>query len=577
MKVLIQEKNENSVRELFEFEGILKIPLFQRAYAWEKKFIDQLIADVLQALEEDDTHFLGPLIIVQRQDGSFGKPQSEIIDGQQRITTIFLIILNTCRILAENGRTEDASTIAGNYIVKKKSKGVKSNIILHPSISDRSSFNTVISAVFDSDKKVFKEAFGDLTYDKLAPSGESKIILNRSKHIYNELNKIGAENVDSLIKFLETLFNKFTTLTLRLSNPLSAYKIFARLNGYRLPVSIGDLVRNDVFSKASEDEDIEDVHSKYWEPFYKDFDEKTSEFANFFFPNTLIENPKTQKADTFNILAKRWEKFQPQEIIKDLSKYKDIYLSLSRGQVLFDCPQEIDKDLSSLVKYHPPGVCYPFIIPFIYNSINGQILPTVACEMFKVIESFFVRRAVCKHEPTGLHAVFKGLWKQFNFSSEKSLIVSEITKHGTVKWPQNDEFKRAIKYNSIYGTPVCKFLLSELDKKSSSHSSNEIFEEEHVLPRELPSGKNYWKEHFSSEDHQKFKDTLANLIPLSPGLNKSVSNDGYPQKAILYQKESVFSSSRNFPKKYKDWTLKELGERANEIIDFSIKRWPYFA
>ena len=260
-----------------------------------------------------------------------------------------MIILNTCRILAEAGEFERAKQFASNYLIKKKSSEIKSNLILHPSISDRSSFNEIVRQIFESPKKQFKKAFEDLPFELLPSTGESSTISNRNKYIYSELKKISEGDIDNLYSFLETLFNKFTTLTLRLNNPLTAYKIFARLNGYRLPVDVGDLVRNDVFSKTNDDEDIEDTHKKFWEPFYKDFDEKTNEFVNYFFPFTLIEEPKTQKPDTFNVLSKRWENFSAQQIISDLSVYKKYYLSFLRTNINFDCSKELkDPSIASL-------------------------------------------------------------------------------------------------------------------------------------------------------------------------------------------------------------------------------------
>ena len=89
MAVLIEEKNENMVRELFENEIILRIPLFQRSYGWEKKYIAQLIADVNQAREEGDTHFLGPVIVVQRQEGSLAKLNLKSLMGNKGLPRSF--------------------------------------------------------------------------------------------------------------------------------------------------------------------------------------------------------------------------------------------------------------------------------------------------------------------------------------------------------------------------------------------------------------------------------------------------------------------------------------------------------
>jgi uncharacterized protein with ParB-like and HNH nuclease domain len=574
MAVLIEEKNENMVRELFENEIILRIPLFQRSYGWEKKYIAQLIADVNQAREEGDTHFLGPVIVVQRQEGSFGKTQFEVIDGQQRITTIFLIILNTCRILAEAEEFERAKQFASNYLIKKKSTEIKSNLILHPSISDRSSFNEIVSQVFKSPKKQFKKAFDDLDFELLPPTGESSTISNRNKYIYSELKKIAEDDVNNLYNFLETLFNKFTTLTLRLNNPLTAYKIFARLNGYRLPVDVGDLVRNDVFSKTNDDEDIEDTHKKFWEPFYKDFDEKTNEFVNYFFPFTLIEAPKTQKPDTFNILSKRWENFNAQEIISDLSIYKQYYLSFLRTNINFDCKKELKDPLDSFFKCNLPSSILPFLLPLIHNTILEKIDVGITVKVISLLESFFVRRFLCKHEPTGLHAVFKGMWNELNLSTNEKNVRDSINKHGTVKWPNDNEFTDAIKNNDIYTKPIfARFLLRELDKNSCRHSSHSDFEIEHILPQEYRGSDSSWRKNFSSDEHAKYKNIWANLIPIKSSLNKEVSVKSFKSKSESYKASSEFFTARKLAETYTEWTPDTLEQRSEDLVSFALKRW----
>lgn len=202
------------------------------------------------------------------------------------------------------------------------------------------------------------------------------------------------------------------------------------------------------------------------------------------------------------------------------------------------------------------------------NSINKN----EGLEVLKVIESFLVRRAVCGHEPTGLHAVFKKLWKDCNGQPSSSLVSEAISSHKTVVWPDNIHFEEAIKNRDLYNTGIISFLLFqfEISLKGDKHTIKPWIE--HVLP-ESPSPD--WDKHFSEKEHKMLKDTMANLIPLSSEMNRSIGNKAYSIKRKKFQDDSSFKTAREFARQYSNWTPKDIANRAEELAKWAVNRWKY--
>jgi hypothetical protein len=94
---------------------------------------------------------------------------------------------------------------------------------------------------------------------------------------------------------------------------------------------------------------------------------------------------------------------------------------------------------------------------------------------------------------------------------------------------------------------------------------------EHILPNTLSDD---WTKDFPKHDHDKWKHTLANLIPLTPGINQSLSNVKYSQKRECYQKDAMFKAARILAATYDAWTPLEIERRANQLSVWAVERWP---
>jgi hypothetical protein len=195
-----------------------------------------------------------------------------------------------------------------------------------------------------------------------------------------------------------------------------------------------------------------------------------------------------------------------------------------------------------------------------------------ALDSLAVIESFLVRRAVCGHEPTGLHAVFKRLWADCKSKPTRESVYKEIRKHKTVAWPSTDDFKDAIQNRPLYGSSITNFLLREYDKSLGGDQPDTIPWIEHVLP--VNPSKEWWKT-FNKEQHIAMKDLAANLIPLSRAMNQNLGNKAYDSKRPHYSNDSMFKSAREFAQNYNSWTPSTIERRGKALSDWAVTRWQH--
>ena len=360
-------------------------------------------------------------------------------------------------------------------------------------------------------------------------------------------------------------------------------KIFDSLNSKQQPMTIGDLIRNELFSKFSghDDKEIEDLDRDYWHPFYEKFRQKGNEafdkvFEQYFFPYVLTLSHTTKKAEAFNFLRDKWADVKnPKDIIQGLRKHQDVFIDLHYGTSLTECPNEIKQALRRLSLMETPTSVYPFIMLVVAAVKDGQLSTSSAEQILERIESFLVRRVVCGYEPTGLHAIFKSLWNDCEGEYTVEKVEENIRRHTTMKWPDDKEFIQNIKSRPLYKVRITPYLLAEwnghLGGDIPAIDSQQI---EHILP-ETPKDDSQWMKDWTREQREDKKHCLANLLPISGSLNGSIQNADYSEKRQRYIDDSALKAPRSFGNQYTTWTPVDFEKRAQELASWALSRWPY--
>lgn len=285
-----------------------------------------------------------------------------------------------------------------------------------------------------------------------------------------------------------------------------------------------------------------------------------------------------KKADLFGALRKRWEQFStPAEIIDDLEQYQPSYLALTAGVPYQTAHPSLRLCIDRIFRSGRPSSIYPFLLKLLRSFELGAISESSTIEVLDAIESFLFRRAVAGIEPTGLHAVFKGLWQELVGSHETELdqfltaakVRDAIVSKPTISWPNDNEFRVAVETGELYRRKIAGYAIREFEVSLKGETPSDKHQIEHIAPQTATDG---WKAAIP-EGYEKLVHTWGNLLPLTPTMNPSAGQSEFSVKREAYE-NSIFASARQVAKA-KNWDAETIKRRSKEIADWAIVRWPY--
>jgi hypothetical protein len=590
---LTDSSDEAYVQDLFDARAIFEIPYFQRPYKWEPKRLRRFETDLVRLADEgdlNDTHFLGAVIIQGSQPRTpVESTVYQVIDGQQRLTTMFLYLLATIRELIEVNKEDEinyAKVLFESYIVVAKPPVGKSNIKIQSCGEDREAMNSVIQEVLNLNN--FKSLLDRPVIPLLTNTQNSndRVLKNfkeAKKFLFEQRKEFGIERVKNLNI---AMMLGMSMVQINVKNSLSGPKIFDALNSQQQPMTVGELVKNDIFSRGmgSETTDIDVLYEDTWEPFYSAFGPpKDSLFDNYFFPYGLISiDSNVRKGDVYAELRKSWESkgTSPKEIIESLSLLQPDYLDFHLDGNRCGHPTEVAQLVANLRNLGVPTSIFSFLIKISYELRTEGISKETAISLLRGTESFLVRRGVHGLEPSGLHAAFKGLWDEIisdiadEVPDETNLLNSFIEKidaRSTVQWPSDIEFKNSFTTRNLYGSRITPYILSEYNKSLGNDGVVGDFEIEHVLPQ---NPDNSWSASFTKSTAKLLVDNIGNLTLLTEKMNQDVSNGPYAKKKEKFGLESRFRISRKLADENAVWTPDSIKKRTNEMAEWAMLRWP---
>jgi hypothetical protein len=532
--------------------------------------VDSLIGDT------PDSHFLGAIIIHGRRRNPSEPTVFEVIDGQQRLTTIFIFIAAIVRVLCKLKQYDEAIGLFQRYLSLGRQTGMLSNVKLHPGKEDRKQFNSMMSDL--ADDPVFRDRLGPYAPLALPDTGPEKGALRNNyraalRFLESQNEQDGLDRIRLIIR---SILDFMSVVQIDVFDPTNGPKIFDSLNSRQEPMTIGDLIRNEIFSRVANQssESIERLDRDCWQPFYEKFRQgEKNLFDSYFFPYGLIQNPNLAKSEVYGHLREAWKEADtPDEIIDQLARYQDAFIDIVVGSNLQRHKPPLRDAILRLNQMDAPSATYPFLMQVSQAAKEEVLDEKSSVALLEVVESFLVRRAISGIEPTGLHAVFKRLWNDLSGDYSTKKLIEEIRKHTTVKWPTNDDFLVEVRNRSLYGSSITSYFVAQYNRSLGGDVPHNIPWIEHILPTEP---EDVWWDSFTREQHEELKDRLCNLIPLSSQMNQSLKNARYEKKRKRYLEDSMFKSARLLAKKNNDWTPKEMASRADELAAWASKRWTH--
>lgn len=547
--------SETKLQFLLEGTKQYVIPLFQRQYTWGQSQWKTLLNDILELYNEQNPkdHFMGSIVTMPVQSRPEGVAKYSVIDGQQRLTT-FYIILSVIRDNAKNIGKKLANQIEDLYLFNKYADGNDYYKLL-PTQGDRDDF--------------FKMLIGD--------KNEINISLNQVIKAYTYFFKqIILKKID-VEKLLKTLINSLLIVSITLDKDDNPYRIFESLNGTGLPLEESDLIRNYFFMRIHAD-DQEIIYRSLWKPMQLDFDdldkenEKGKTLSSFIRHFLIKDGGQVKEKEVYSSLKEIADKKSDDEIIlylTDIYDYSRYYIKILKPDL--EKNNEVREQLKRLNRLDIT-TCYCFILNLYALYSHNKISSDEFNKLLNIIENFVIRRFVCRIPANQFNKVFPPLFKSLN----KDNIVESLKEQLKGKnYPKNIKFKSQLLTLALYGKgkdDKVKLILESLESWYG-HKEQIDFDKvtiEHIMPQTLTVG---WKKYLGDDwenMHDNYLHSIGNLT--LTGYNSELSNLSYEIKKKEY-KNSHLELNMYF-ENVDIWDEKQIINRATELVEIAVKIWP---
>ena len=463
----------------------LIIPDFQRPYSWDKANIISFIEDLKYVMEKDINHFFGSIVYIN--DGH----NKTIIDGQQRATTVLLMLTSLYHIIENNSSLSNisAQAIREQYLYNNQPYSDEQN---------RIKLRTVTT-----DNEIFELIFEQ---KKLSNNQKGCKLYQAYEHFY-----VYFKEKTSLHKYINAL-SKFEIVTIALdSSDDNPQKIFESINSTGKPLTDGDKIRN--FALMLNNAKSRDfVLNNYWKIIEKELTkinkDYISDFFKYFLISKLCKDIKIEEVypEFKNLFLSRNQ--DRTNNIDSLKTFYDEVVSFLDHYIFLKFNKDTDnyynaiKDHGFRLNYLNIETPFPYLMQVLEQYKLGIIDNMEIKKVFIIIESYLARRIICNIPTTGLNKLFSGLHKEINntlkqYPDQKytDILLYIITnKSGGLRMPKTVEIKYAIDNNPIYNqrNNYIYFILSSIDDKSKESNllrqiSNDEIELtiEHVMPKSL--------------------------------------------------------------------------------------------
>jgi len=535
----------------------LFIPKYQRTYRWDLKQCKQLWKDLMNAPESG--YFIGSIVYIKNSGQTISSISKYlVIDGQQRLTTISLLLSALRNKIKEKGDLQ----LSDEKITIKK---LNNYYLFNPDEENDAKYRLSLTK---SDKELFLDILEGREINKNNFSN-----LNRNFSFF--VDQIEKTSLKKVYEGIAKLMIIDVSLDYEKDNP---QLIFESLNSTGLDLTQSDLIRNYVLMGLEEKEQ-DKIYSNYWYPMEQEFlSSKQADLFDFFIRDYLtIKTGKTPVIngvyDAFKDYRVNLKKENIEIIIKDLYKFSQYYVNLAIEN------KEEDSNLSNYfneLRILRVNVVYPFLLKVYEDYKNKKISKEDFNYILKLIISYVFRRVICGVPTNSLNKTFAKLYSEIDQEDYiESLIANLELKDSYFRFPKEDEFMSNFLEKDIYNMRVRNYILDKLENYEHKEKINvDEYTIEHIMPQTLT---NEWKKELGEnweEVYDKYLHGLGNLT--LTGYNSEYSNASFKEKRDMKKgfKESHLMLNKDLAT-LETWNKKEIEKRARKLIETSKEIWYY--
>ena len=545
------QATKTEIQDIIEGTKQYVVPLFQRRYIWEQKHWQMLWDDLwgLYETESSRPHFMGSMVTIPETLSPQGVTKFLLIDGQQRLTTIFILFC----ALRDYAKTLNDSLLAEEIeykmLVNKFEKDLNYYKLL-PTQEDRPAFQKIIH----------QELFSDVRE------------ISKCYHFFeHQISK----NQVNVRKIKQIICNQLSIVSVVLSSDDDPHLVFESLNFKGKSLTQADLIRNYFFMRIDiRDQDL--IYKKYWLPMQETLGDNLTEFMRHYLTK---RGTVVKQNDVYFEIKEEVVKKDVLESLKDICTFATFYEKLLNPNLEKDI---IIRKYLHRINRLDVAITYPFLMICYSEWTSEKITKGIFIEVLKVIENFIIRRFACNIQTQGLNRLFSSLCSRVGtnamltsngFLDELSSILQ------SQNYPKDDKFKDGLMNVKLYGsnrTEKAKIILESIEE-SFGHKEKVSFDSlsiEHIMPQTLSD---WWKSHLGDDfllDYELLIHNLGNLTLTAVEYNSSNSNSDFETKKKQFLNSHV--ELNKYFKNINSWQRTDIEKRSAYMTEIALALWPYF-
>lgn len=564
------QAGETTLNKLLNTSRQFIVPIFQRNYSWQKSQYEQLWFDILRAskFKEKQNHFIGSIVYIDMGTPA-GRPQQLLlIDGQQRLTTISILLCAIKDYVQKFNLETKLINLAK----------IKNQFLYNSDEIDEDRYKLLLNV---QDKETYIKLIDNTIFTVNKPATN---IIKCYEFFYERIEDFIKQHgqIDEIYAGIFKLSLVSISLDKDSDNP---QMIFESMNSTGKDLSQTDLLRNYLLMDLTPEKQTR-LYKTYWKPMEELFGEDIyKNDVNKF--DYFIRDFLTLKSDTGHIckINNVYENFKRYYLDNNCEKFavlKDLF-TYAKYYACIDLLQENDDELKLYwqeFKKLDSHVVYPFLLK-LYDDYSRQILIKEDFKkILQVVISYLWRRAICEISTNSLSKTFATLYQAVDKDDYvNSVIKAFVFKSSYKRFPSDYEVREKLQTKDIYHFRLRKYLLEALENyyhKEPIDLNTANYTIEHIMPQNIEHNLS-WQQMLGEdwqEVHSLYLHTLGNLT--ITGYNAEMSNKSFDEKvngesgfkySHLKLNESIVQCDV--------WDKKAIQRRTNILTDIILKIWKY--